>query len=136
MRRPLAPCKAHALAERLTDLELLTLKASQYVRKRGVALRVFGEDDLRMPGLLAVHEAGDATIRESLHGLVRKGMLGFAGRKAYAATTDGNAVKHAFNDLEDSLRAGPGAPRGADPLDRIRDLRERMRKECAESRAN
>lgn len=82
MGRPLGACKALALAQRLNDLELLTLKGSQHVRKRGAAMRVFGARDLRMPSLVKAHAAAGATVEQSLAGLVRKGMLESAGRRA------------------------------------------------------
>lgn len=42
-------------------------------------------------------------------------------------------MKHAFNDLEDSLRVRSRVARSEEPVERLRELRGEMRRVCDES---
>lgn len=126
-------CEAARLAGRLTDGELIVLMASQAVRKRGSTHRVFDGRDLLKVSVTEPLRGYDETLSQCLHGLVRKGMLARAARGRFAATTEGNIVKHTFNGLDRTLRSGDEASsRQHRKPERMLLLRESMVRLCAE----
>lgn len=132
---PLGACAAARLSILLTDAELLVLMASQGIAKRGPVHRVFSERNLAKPSVTKALEVAGVHLGDCLDELVRKGMLARRGRGAFAATSAGNTVKHAFNDLSRSVRMAPGGPGyGVRTLDLITLLRREMRSRCDEAK--
>lgn len=116
--------EASRLARDLTDDELFVLLASEGMGK-GKHVRVFHEDNLKKPSV--ERQLRDGTgIREVLKSLVNKGFLEARGRKRYEASSQGNMVKHAFDDLRDCLILESENPLAKSDRDWIPVLRERM----------
>jgi hypothetical protein len=107
--------------------------ASQGVAKRGNTHRVFSRRDLAKFSVTGPLQLSGESLPDCLDELVRKRLLARRGRDGFAATSDGNVVKHNFNQLDRRLRANaPVRNRQLRDPQQMALLRERMRLLCAE----
>lgn len=126
----LQACKAHELAQRLTDEELFVLMACEGIGKSR-QLRVFARQALRKPSVQGPlsergHEVGDV-----IDALIGKGFLNRVGTKKLVCTDDGDLVKHAFNDLRDELVLNrTSEPLSGGAFDWVSVLRRHMEEVC------
>lgn len=120
----LQAAEAARLARDLTDDELFVLMASEGMGK-GARVRAFHEDSLRKPSVeRQLREGSD--VRSVLKSLAKKGFLDGRGRKKYEASSPGNTVKHAFDDLRDDMILQSPNPLDKASREWIPILRDRM----------
>ena len=94
-------------------------------------MRIFRAQDLqKRPSVVRGLKTLGADLTEGLRDLVERGLLEPRGRKRYEASSDGSLVKHAFNDMKDTLALAGGTPLTKESPEWLPRLRRAMEEDC------
>jgi len=128
-------CAATTGAQRITDAQLFVLMASEHCEKGGRQLRWFSDRDLDKASVTRHLVEWGTTLKKAIQQLRRHRLLLPAGERGrLRASTEGNTVKHTFNNLQDfAIGRYTAEPLSGSAVQRIRQLRAVMIRICDET---